>query len=144
MQLARFIRVSGTSGQTRTVFIINSLRWFIQYTLLNCIQKWAINPAYLHWILTRKQCGRGPNLLTLAGSIIFAIPGSNLNAIQQPHRFQNTFGWSEKEVIKASKDPSKGVINAAALRESYFKDAHNRGLMSGYVSSYRYHKEMMS
>jgi len=61
-----------------------------------------------------------------------------------PHRFQNTFGWSEKEVINASKDPSKGVINAAALRESYFKDAHNRGLMSGYVSSYIYHKEMMS
>ena len=60
------------------------------------------------------------------------------------YRFQNTFGWCEEEVIKASKDPSKGVINAAALRESYFKTAHNRWLMSGYVSSYIYHKEMMS
>ena len=61
-----------------------------------------------------------------------------------PHRFQNTFGWSEKEVIKSSKDPSKGVINAVALRESYFKDAHNRGLMSGYVSSYTYQRDMMN
>jgi len=49
-----------------------------------------------------------------------------------------------KKNVGTSKDLSKGVINAAALRESYFKDAHNRGLMSGYVSSYRYQKEMMS
>ncbi len=52
--------------------------------------------------------------------------------------------WFTVVRSNASKDPSKGVINAAALRESYFKDAHNRGLMSGYVSSYIYHKEMMS
>ena len=32
--------------------------------------------------MTRKQCRGAPNLLTLAGSITFAIPGSNFNAIQ--------------------------------------------------------------
>ena len=60
------------------------------------------------------------------------------------YRFQNTFGWSKEEVIKASKDPLKGVINVSYLKESYLKNIYNRGLMSGYVSSYIYQKEMMS
>ena len=62
----------------------------------------------------------------------------------ETYRFQNTFGWSKEEVIKASKDPLKGVINVSDLKESYLKNIHNRGLMSGYVSSYIYQKEMMS
>jgi hypothetical protein len=57
-----------------------------------------------------------------------------------PYRFQNTFGWSEEKVINASKDPRNGVVNAADLKESYFK---YRGLMSGYVSSFTYQNERM-
>ena len=59
-------------------------------------------------------------------------------------RFQNPFGWSKEEVLKASKDPFKGIINVSDLKESYLKNIHNRGLMSGYVSSFVHQKEMMS
>jgi len=62
----------------------------------------------------------------------------------ETYRFQNTFGWSKEEVIKASKDPLKGVINVSDLKESYLQNIHNRGLMSGYVSSYTYQRDMMN
>ena len=43
--------------------------------------------------------------------------------------------WFTVVRSNASKDPSKGVINAAALRESYFKDSEE-GLITSWPTDY--------